>query len=70
MRNKSMSNKFFAIALGGMLALGANAALNAQDQTPARLRHRIRQLHPAASSRASGATVTGAPWIPTGSSRI
>jgi hypothetical protein len=30
-----MRNKLFAIALGGMLALGANAALNAQDQTPA-----------------------------------
>jgi protein CpxP len=28
-----MKNKFFAIALGGLLALGANAALNAQDQT-------------------------------------
>jgi hypothetical protein len=30
-----MRNKFFAIALGGMLALGANAALNAQDQAQA-----------------------------------
>jgi hypothetical protein len=30
-----MRNKIFAIALGGMLAFGANAALNAQDQTPA-----------------------------------
>jgi hypothetical protein len=30
-----MRNKFFAIALGGMLALSANAALNAQDQTQA-----------------------------------
>ncbi len=30
-----MNNKFFAIALGGMLALSANAALNAQDQTQA-----------------------------------
>jgi hypothetical protein len=28
-----MNNKIFAIALGGMLALGANAALYAQDQT-------------------------------------
>jgi hypothetical protein len=28
-----MKNKIFAIALGGMLALGANAALYAQDQT-------------------------------------
>ncbi|MFP5228428.1 MAG: hypothetical protein ACLGXA_12450 [Acidobacteriota bacterium] len=27
-----MKNKFFAMALGGILALGANAALNAQDQ--------------------------------------
>jgi hypothetical protein len=30
-----MRNKLFAIALGGMLALSANAALNAQDQTQA-----------------------------------
>ena len=30
-----MSNKLFAIALGGMLALSANAALYAQDQTSA-----------------------------------
>lgn len=30
-----MRNKLFAIALGGILAFGANAALNAQDQTPA-----------------------------------
>jgi Spy/CpxP family protein refolding chaperone len=29
----SMNNKIFAIALGGMLALSANAALYAQDQT-------------------------------------
>ena len=29
-----MRNKCFAIALGGMLALSANAALYAQDQTP------------------------------------
>ena len=30
-----MKNKIFAIALGGMLALSANAALYAQDQTQA-----------------------------------
>jgi hypothetical protein len=30
-----MNNKLFAIALGGMLALSANAALYAQDQTQA-----------------------------------
>jgi hypothetical protein len=30
-----MRNNLFAIALGGMLALGANAALNAQDQSSA-----------------------------------
>lgn len=30
-----MNNKFFAIALGGMLALGTTVALNAQDQTQA-----------------------------------
>src|SRR5579875_961750 len=30
-----MRNKIFAIALGGMLVLGANAALIAQDQTQA-----------------------------------
>jgi len=30
-----MRNKLLAIALGGMLALGANVALNAQDRTPA-----------------------------------
>jgi hypothetical protein len=30
-----MRNNFFAVALGGMLALSANAALNAQDQTQA-----------------------------------
>ena len=30
-----MKNKLFAIALGGMLALSANAALYAQDQTAA-----------------------------------
>ncbi|HVT99317.1 MAG TPA: hypothetical protein VHE33_17575 [Acidobacteriaceae bacterium] len=30
-----MKNKFFAIALGGLLAFGANAALNAQDQASA-----------------------------------
>ncbi len=29
-----MRNKLFAIALGGLLAFGANAALNAQDQAP------------------------------------
>ncbi|HEY1499702.1 MAG TPA: hypothetical protein VGF88_09005 [Acidobacteriaceae bacterium] len=30
-----MKSKLFALALGGMLALSANAALYAQDQTPA-----------------------------------
>lgn len=30
-----MRNKLFAIALGGMLALGAQAALSAQEQAPA-----------------------------------
>ena len=29
-----MRNKIFAIALGGLLAFGASAALNAQDQAP------------------------------------
>lgn len=29
-----MRNKLFAIALGGLLAFGASAALNAQDQAP------------------------------------
>ena len=30
-----MRNKLFTIALGGLLAFGANAALNAQNQSPA-----------------------------------
>ena len=51
-----MTNKLFAIALGGILALGANAALNAQDQAPAQAPAQAAK----ASNRANGGRATGA----------